>query len=158
MALTNRRLDLPELQRTIDQGNFLVPLVLDQVQPAAGNGPLRGTLGREPVTFRLDEVEIGRLAMSRKDLAKYHHAVSISGSGDLKPCAAGGVALWAYCSAGNGAFFQPSTATVYTLPDLKKYLDAMLATAFGLVEEYLELYPEDKPIGGGEVFVEASLA
>ena len=158
MAVTKAKPGFRDWQQAIDAGRWLVPLVLDRVQPQAERGIWSAQLGGERTLFELRDLQIGLLKGRGNELAGYRYAFSIPGGGALKPCAAGVIALWAHVLYGVGDFFEPVEGITFPIPDLPKFVNALLATAFDKTADHLTRYPEDRMPQSGQPYIQARIA
>lgn len=149
VILTARRLTLAQWQRAIDVEDFLVPLALDLSQPDEGSRIQRATLGGEAISFAFDEVDMAKRPAGWALIHRARYAFSTPGTGDIKSCAAGGMALLAYTSHGFGGFYEGGNTIDYRGREFKKHLDGMLAVAFDKTREYESRYPSRPDAGGG---------
>lgn len=146
VIVTARKLTGPEWQGAINSQDYIVRLVLDQSRMSVGTGIVHGDLGGEPVSFPCEELELSSLFVERRRVESARFAFATSGDGDLKPSAAGGMALWAYASAAGGHIVDPVDQRIIGLEAIpfRHHLDGLLAVAFDRDREYYERYPQDR--------------
>lgn len=148
--LTNTRLTLVAWQQAIDRQRFLVPLVLDQVQPGSPAGLWKARLGGRNIDFRLRAVRLPEILGddAASTLARWRYGFAASGTGDIGPVAVGGVALLAYAVATGGVFYDRSAGVMQDIQAMRPALEAMLAIAIGRPALSAEKDPTFGEIGG----------
>lgn len=151
VIVTARKLTSPEWQRAINSQDYIVRLILDQTRMSVGMGIVHGDLGGEPVSFPCEELELSSLGVDRRRLGNARFAFATSGNGDLKPSAAGGMALWAYANAAGGHIVDSIERKIFGLEAIpfRHHLDGLLAAAFERDREYYERYPQDRREAAG---------
>jgi hypothetical protein len=143
LILAARALTPAEWQGAIDAQEFIVPLVLDRSRIQPGVTTYRGQLGGDLISFILEPRKLPAVGLEHGSARSVRLAFATPTSGDLKSCAAGGMALWAYGVAAQGVILDPRSGKLIEMGQipLKQHLDAMLAAAFDLDREYEAKYP-----------------
>lgn len=156
--VTALKLTLPQWQLAIDKEEFLLPIVLDPSQAGQESGTWRAMLGGEQVTFDVVERDLSTVGGGREMPKGVRFAFSTPGTGAIKSCAAGGMALLAYASAGHGGFVQESGEILSASLAFRQHLDGMVAVAFGKMREYEARYPPGGRGGRGETVIDVRRA
>jgi hypothetical protein len=160
LILTAGALTAPEWQSAIDAQAFIVPLVLNgsDLRPAVST--YQGELGGEPISFVIRQRALSALHVERSRIGADRLCYATPTSGDLKSCAAGGIALWAYGTATGGVIVDPTSGEVIAMEQvpLQQHLDAMLAAAFDRERDYEARYPSDPREHNQPVAAVATLA
>lgn len=160
LILTGRALTAPEWQSAIDAQAFIVPLVLDGSGLRPGVSTYEGELGGEPISFIIRQRALSAAHVERGQTGADRLCYATPTSGDLKSCAAGGMALWAYGAATGGVIVDPTSGELIAMEQvpLQQHLDAMLAAAFDREWDYEAKYPSDPREHNQPVAAAATLA